>query len=207
MITEQRKKTASTFSDQLESWLRSKDKKTLARLGEVFGERAFGIAFLLLLIIPALPIPTGGITHIFELIAMLLSLEMLVGRRTLWFPRKLAKKRLSQATINKALPFLLKRVRWFEKFSRPRLQILMSQRLFRSLIALLMLMSSLFSFIAPPFSGLDTLPALGGVVMALALILNDFAFLVTGMLIMSIGAGLVIGLGVGGFHLLHTIFH
>jgi hypothetical protein len=34
----------------------------------------------------ALPLPTGGATHVFEIIAMLLALELIAGRDQIWLP-------------------------------------------------------------------------------------------------------------------------
>jgi hypothetical protein len=42
------------------------------------------------------------------------------------------------------------------------------------------------AFIAPPFSGLDTLPALGVVVLSLGVLLEDFAIVAIGV---AIGVG------------------
>ena len=52
-----------------------------------------------------------------------------------------------------------------------------------SAIGLVVLLFTLGSFVAPPFSGLDTLPALGVVVIALSLILEDVVITIVGMVI------------------------
>ena len=54
---------------------------------------------------------------------------------------------------------------------------------------------SLTAFAAPPFSGLDTLPALGVVVLALGFLLEDFVLAFAGLIIGAFGALLVIALG------------
>ena len=64
---------AGAFSDDLESWLHTDEKKTLGSLGDVFAEKSFAVAIMLLMFLPALPIPTGGVTHVFEAIAALLA--------------------------------------------------------------------------------------------------------------------------------------
>ena len=51
------------FSDELERWLRSDESKTLRALGDVFEEKSFAATILLLMFLPALPVPTGGVTH------------------------------------------------------------------------------------------------------------------------------------------------
>ena len=183
------------FSDDLESWLESPGKKTLGDLTEVFEEKSFAIALLLLMITSALPIPTGGITNLFEAIAMLIAFEMIFGRRTVWLPRRLLRRELGPATTTKAIPFIARRVRFFERFARPRLGRVLDQRAVLSAIGLVVLLFTLGSFVAPPFSGLDTLPALGVVVIALSLILEDVVITIVGMVIGAAGIALEIALG------------
>ena len=89
---------------------------------------------MILLGVPALPLPTGGATHVFEVIAMLLSLQLII-------------------------------------------------------------LLSIGAFVAPPFSGLDTLPALGGVLVSLAVLLEDIAILVVAVVVGAAGVVLEIVLG------------
>jgi hypothetical protein len=49
------------FSDELERWLESDDAKTLGRVNDVFRAKAFAVTILLLMFLPALPLPTGGV--------------------------------------------------------------------------------------------------------------------------------------------------
>lgn len=183
------------FSVQLERWLKSKSPKTIAGLDSVFAEKSFALAFLILLAIPALPLPTGGVTHLFEAIAILLALELIIGRRTIWLPKRWQKTQIGAKTRNSVLPFLMRRVRWFEKFSRPRMSRLINYPLFRSLIGIIVVVFSATAFFAPPFSGLDTLPALGVVILSLGLILEDMVVVVMGVIVGIAGMVLTIGLG------------
>jgi len=75
-------------SDDLERWLQSDGEKTLGSLIELFEEKAFAILFVLLLGVPALPLPTAGATHVFEIIAMLLALQLIAGRDEIWLPQR-----------------------------------------------------------------------------------------------------------------------
>jgi hypothetical protein len=182
------------FSDELESWLRSDGPKTLEELGNTFAERSFAVTTLLLMFVPALPLPTGGITHVFEVITVVVAIQMILGRRTIWLPRKWKQRELGATITGKAVPFVVRRIRWFEKFSRPRFAGLFRQRWFIRVIGLVIIAFTVGAGIAPPFSGLDTLPALGVVAISLAIILQDVVIL---------GAGLVIG--TGGIVLIVTI--
>lgn len=181
------------FSEELEAWLKSKDKKTFASLEKVFQEKSFAILILLLMAIPALPIPTAS--HVFELIVMLLALEMIVGRQTVWVPKFLLNKELPPALQSKLIPFVMRRIRWFEKFSRPRFGGFMRSYYFSRVAGVVFLMLSLAAFMSLPFSGLDTLPALGAVIVALSVILGDAMAFVIGIVVGSIGIGLVVALG------------
>jgi hypothetical protein len=188
--------TAETeFSTQLEDWLTSDGPKTLGDLSEVFAEKSFAVTILLLMFVPALPIPTGGITHVFEVITVLIALEMVFGRRMIWLPDRFRSRELGNLMTGKALPFVVKRVRFFERHSKPRLAALFGNRLFLSLLAVVIIGFTAGAAIAPPFSGLDTLPALGVVIICLSIILEDLLVLVIGLLIGAAGIALIITIG------------
>ncbi len=57
-------------SDELERWLNGDSRKTIGGLIELFEEKSFALLFVLLLGVPALPLPTGGVTHVFEILAI-----------------------------------------------------------------------------------------------------------------------------------------
>ena len=72
---------ADSVSTELERWLQSDGEKTLGSLVEVFERKSFAIVFVLLLGVPALPLPTGGATHVFEIIAVVLALQLIARPR------------------------------------------------------------------------------------------------------------------------------
>lgn len=182
------------FSDQLEGWLNSDGPKTIGQLGEVFGERTFAVTILLLMFLPALPLPTGGITHVFEAIVVLIGLQMILGFKTLWLPQKLRNRELGEAMTGKAVPMIAKRIRWFERFSKPRGTWIIENSWFARLMGAVLSAFAIAAAFAPPFSGLDTLPALGAVVVCLGIILGD-------IVVLAIGAAI----GVGGVTLILTV--
>jgi len=187
--------TDEPFSDQLERWLGSDEPKTLGGLGDVFGEKSFAVTILFLMFIPALPLPTGGITHVFEAIAALLGAEMVIGARAIWLPARWRDRHLGDTTTRKAIPFMVRRIRWFERFSRRRWAGLLEQRWFLRLVGLIVIALSVAAALAPPFSGLDTIPALGAVVVALGIILDDVLILGMGDLIGAGGVALILTVG------------
>ena len=187
--------TDEDFSAELERWLRSPGEKTLGDLADFFEERSFALALLVLMFPSALPLPTGGVTNLLELVAMLFAVQMMIGRRTVWLPRRLCARKLGGVTEEKAIPFIVRRVRWLEQYSRPRLTGLLDRRFSMSVLGFVVLVFTLGAFVSPPFSGLDTLPSLGVVLIALSLLLHDALVTVIGLVIGAVGIGLLFALG------------
>lgn len=183
------------LSDRLESWLREPGPKTLGGLTELFGEKSFAVLFVLLLAVPALPLPTGGVTHVFEVIAMLLALELVAGRRQVWLPQRWRRLEIGADMRRRFNEVLVRRIRWLERHSRPRAGALLSHRLSGVLHGVVVLGLSATAFLAPPFTGLDTLPAMGVVVLSLGILLDDSLLALAGLVIGALGVVLVVGLG------------
>src|SRR5215212_2599012 len=80
--------TRENVSDELERWLSRQGDKTLSRLIELFEEKSFALLFVLLLGVSALPLPTGGATHVFQIIAVVLALQLVLGRDEIWLPKR-----------------------------------------------------------------------------------------------------------------------
>ena len=183
------------FSEKLELLLSDKKSKSLKELIYNFSEKSFAILFLILMAIPALPLPTGGVTHIFEIIAMLLALEQIAGRKTVWLPDKWLKKSLPIGLQSKALPRFIKIIKWVEKYSKPRLRKLLIGNVSSRIIGIVFFIFIAFAFLAPPFSGLDTLPSLGVVFLSLAIIFEDFILFLVSIVTGCIGIILIFTIG------------
>ena len=198
--------TPENFSGQLEEWLASDAPKTLGGLGVVFAEKTFAVAVLLLMFPAALPLPTGGVTHVLEVVTVLLAAEMLIGLRSIWLPERWRHRELGAAMTGKALPFVIRVVRWLERFSRPRAAAAMRSATVRRLLGLILMAFAVAAALAPPFSGLDTLPALGAVVVCLAMILEDVVILVVGIVLGVIGITVDIVLGAAAVDLFRRLW-
>ena len=194
-VATQQRLAPEKLSDQLERWLTGDGTKTLGGLIDAFGEGSFAIVFVMLMAVPALPLPTGGVTHVFEVIVMLLALELIAGRRSVWLPERWRAVELAGSSREKFIAVLLARIRWLERFSRPRGRWLFGHRLSGSVFGLAVLGLALTAFLAPPFSGLDTLPSIGVVVLALGYLMADVVLASVGAAIGVLGVASVIFLG------------
>jgi hypothetical protein len=183
------------LSEELERWLKGDAEKTVGSLIELFGQRSFALLFVLLLAVPALPLPTGGLTHLFEIIAMLLALQLIANREEIWLPERWRSLEVAGDKQQRSINALIKVMRRLERGSRPRLAFLFGHRLSNILFGLLVFGGSLGAFLAPPFSGLDTLPALGVVLLSLSVLLEDVAVAVAGLIVGVTGVVLEIVLG------------
>jgi len=183
------------LSDELERWLRGDGEKTLGSLVELFGRRSFAVLFIVLLALSAIPAPTGGLTQVLEVIAMLLALQLIANRDEVWLPDRLCRRVVARGDDSPAITRLVGFIRRVERVSHPRLRFVFGHALTNVLFGVLVLAGALGAFLAPPFSGLDTLPALGVVLVSLGVLLEDVAFVVVGVVALVVGIALEIVLG------------
>jgi hypothetical protein len=206
MIAGTQRPAFPSVSDDLQRWLERDGKHTLGSLIELFGEKSFALVFVILLGVPALPLPTGGATHVFEIIAMLLSLELIAGRHDIWLPQRWRDLELAGPRQQKFVRGLMRFIRRLERLSKPRLRFLFHHRLSNIVFGALVLAGSLGAFLAPPFTGLDTLPALGVVLLSLGVLLEDFLVVVASLIVGTTGVVLEIVLGKAALHGISSLF-
>ena len=189
-----------TIGDELERWLTGEGEKTLGSLVEAFGDKSFAVLFVLLLGVPALPLPTGGATHVFEVIAALIALELIAGRHEVWLPQRWRGLSMGGDKQQRFLAALTRLIRRLERISRPRLAFVFHHRVADVVFGLLVIAGSAAAFVAPPFSGLDTLPALGVVLLSLAVLFEDALIAGAALVVMLTGVVLEIVLGAAAVH-------
>ena len=170
-----------------------------------FGDKSFAILLVVLLGIPALPIPTGGATHVFEIIAVTIAVQLIAGRHEVWLPQRWRRIELAGARQQRFIAGLMRLIRWLERRSRPRLSFLFHRRFSDIVFGALALIGTIAAFLAPPFSGLDTLPALGVVLLSLSVLLEDILITMAGIVLATAGILLEIVLGEAVIHTISSI--
>jgi hypothetical protein len=126
---------------------------------------------------------------------MLLSVQLIAGRDHIWLPKRWRNLELAGERQQRFLAGLMRLIRRLERISRPRLRFLFDHRLSNIVFGVLVIGGCLGAFLAPPFTGLDTLPALGVVLLSLAVLLEDFAIVVAALVVGVAGVVLEIVLG------------
>ena len=173
------------LSDELQGWLDGDGEKTIGGLAAVFDKRAFALIFVLLMGLPALPLPTGGATHVAEVITVLLAAQLVAGREEIWLPRRWCARTLD--TDGRFIRVLFRVIRRVERHSKRRLTFLFGRRLSNLGFGVVVALGATAAFLAPPFTGLDTLPALGVVLISLGVLLEDFVFVAVGLVVTAGG--------------------
>ena len=193
-------------SEQLEDWLSGAGDRTLGSLIELFEEKSFAVLFVFLLGVPALPVPTGGATHVFEVIAVLLALQLIAGRDEIWLPARWKARELAGERQQRFVTALMRMIGRLERIARPRLRFAFGHRLTNVVFGLLVIGGSAGAFFAPPFTGLDTLPALGVVLLSLGVLMEDFLVVVVALVVGVSGVLLEVVLGGAAIKGLERLF-
>ncbi|WP_422027007.1 exopolysaccharide biosynthesis protein [Roseovarius sp.] len=88
---------------------------------EALGHSSFAslmLVFSLICTSPASAIP--GVTALLALMVFILVAQMMVGRKSLWLPGFITRRRLSSEKLCKGIKWLRKPVRFVERFLKPR---------------------------------------------------------------------------------------
>ena len=133
---------ATSLSDSLRDWLALPGGHTVGGLIELFEEKSFAILFVLLLGVPALPLPTGGVTHVFEVIAVLGAAQLVIGRDRIWLPQKWRRLELAGPRQQRFLAGLMKLIGRLERLSKPRFTFLFGSRLSNAVFGLIVVAGS-----------------------------------------------------------------
>jgi len=126
---------------------------------------------------------------------VLLAAQLVAGRDHIWLPMRWRNLQLAGPRQQRFLAGLMRLIRRLERISRPRLRFLFDHRLSNIVFGVLVIAGCAGAFLAPPFTGLDTLPALGVVLLSLGVLLEDFAIVAAGLIVGAAGVVLEIVLG------------
>jgi hypothetical protein len=123
-----------------------------------------------------------------------------------WLPQRWLRLELAGPKQQRFLSGLMRLIRRLERISKPRGRRLFDHRLSQVVFGLLVILGSVAAFVAPPFTGLDTLPALGVVLIALGVILEDLLIVIVGVVVGAVGAVLEIVLGTAAVNGISSLF-
>ncbi len=101
------------------------DDTSLGMLFETVGTRSFGPLLLLVGLILVTPISgIPGVPTLVGAIVMLISVQLLVGKRHFWLPQWIQRRRVPGTTLCAALQRMRRPARFVDRILRPRLAVL-----------------------------------------------------------------------------------
>jgi hypothetical protein len=163
--------------DQLEE-AGTEDYVSVAGVVETFGHRSFAALMLIFALIAVSPLSTlPGVTAAVALVEFLLVTQMIAGRRHVWLPSILGRRRLTGQRLRQAVAWLRRPVAFTERLLRPRLTYLTEKPLLHIWLILILVLT----MVMPAMEFLPGSGTLASAVIALsaaAILTHDGALLV-----------------------------
>ncbi|MFN7017837.1 MAG: exopolysaccharide biosynthesis protein [Fimbriimonadales bacterium] len=165
-------------------------------LGEVLdraGDRGYGFLLTLLAIPAFIPVLPPGTSGVLGALMTLVALQMLFGLKQPWFPRRWQAKKLSPKVVAALQTRGVALLRKIEKVSHPRGRRLTRSGLILRLSAIIVI--GLALVLSSPMPFMNTLPALGVLLIGVGLANRDSYLLGAGWLV-GVVVALIMALGV-----------
>ncbi len=165
-------------------------------LGEVLdraGDRGYGFLLILLAIPAFIPVLPPGTSGVLGALMTLVALQMLLGLKQPWFPRRWRAKVLSPKVVAALQTRGVALLRKIEKVSHPRGRRLTRNGLILRLSAIIVI--GLALVLSSPMPFMNTLPALGVLLIGVGLANRDSYLLGAGWLV-GVVVALIMALGV-----------
>lgn len=149
-----------------------------------FGERAFGLGVIVFALPNATPIPFIG--ALFGIPLIFLAVQMALGHPHPWLPQALMDRSMQRTRFVSMVDLVEPKLRKVESILKPRLLFLFSPMADR-LIGFFVFLCALSIIV--PLPGSNFPPAIGVIVVALAVIAEDGVALIIGVVIGLLGLG------------------
>lgn len=161
---------------------------------DTIGNRAFGALIFAFSAPIALPIPVPGLSLILGIPLLLLTWQLMIGRRQPWLPAAILRRSFDRRDFARIVGGI---VPWLERFERvigPRYRWV-TEHISERIIGSLAFAFSLAVFVPVPFGNMP--PALGLALFALGLLERDGRMILAGGLIGTVGLLILFGIGYG----------
>lgn len=158
---------------------------TLADILLLAEERIFGFLFVVLSLPSALPVPAPGYSTPFGFLIFLLAVQLIIGSRIPWLPKRLVSHPLELTTVQGILKAGLPWLKRIETLTRPRLTPICVSLPGRVVIGIAIALMGISMMI--PIPGTNTLPAMGIFVTGFGLMEDDGAISLAGLVLCLMG--------------------
>lgn len=159
------------------------DTISVREIIEAFGERAFGFVIILFSLPNCIPAPPG-MNSVFGIPVLLFAVQLALGFKKPWLPRRILDKRFRVATFRKIIDAAEPKLRRVENLLRPRHTALFGPRGDR-LIGLFAVILALCVIV--PLPGTNWVPSIALVILSMAILQEDGLVLGFGILAGIVG--------------------
>ncbi|WEX11429.1 exopolysaccharide biosynthesis protein [Chelativorans sp. AA-79] len=154
---------------------------TVEQLRDALGDRSFATLLVFFALINMLPLPPGS-TLVLGVPLLLVSVQMVLGRSTVWLPRPILTKSVGAEQFRHMIGKVVPKIKWLERLVRPRYWPFAHGQVERAVGLCALLLATIVTL---PIPLGNWFPALSCAILGLALSERD------GLLL---GIGVVIGL-------------
>lgn len=178
------------FSDALEAFAASvtTERLDIGTINRMMGQRSIAALLLVLALPMALPVPMPGISAAFGVPLIVISAQLLMGRRQAWLPSRFDRYSIARADlvaiVGRALPML----RSLERIVRPRVQWMAGPWMMAPIGAVCLLLAVIIT-LPVPFG--NVVPGAAMSALALGLIERDGLAVALGLAIALLGLAII----------------
>ena len=166
------------------------DRIAFGDLVDAFGQRAYGPLIVVFAAPNMLPVALPGISAILGAPLILLTAQLMLGRRRPWLPGVLRRRSLGRASFEGLVARIMPRLRRLERMVSPRLPVVTGM-LGKRVVGALGLLLALTVTLPVPFG--NAVPGLALVIMSVGLLGRDGLAVLAGGLIGVAGLAIVSG--------------
>lgn len=161
---------------------------TIGEIKDILSDRAFGTLMLLFALPNLVPLPIPGISTILGTPLIILSYQLMKGRKSPWFPKWLANRSLDSNKIKRTLLYIIPYIIQLEFLLKPRLSFLAEYPLDKFIASICLIMSIIMAL---PIPLGNWFPAFTICLFALSIIEKDGVLVLLGLISASISITLI----------------
>lgn len=180
----------------------SQHSVSIRELRDAMGDRGFAMLLVLFATLNLLPLPPGS-SLVLGLPPMLVSAQLMLGRRTAWLPRFLLDKSIGAERFRQSVGYILPRLERLERMVRPRWWPFDMETSDRYL-GLATFLLSVVVFLPIPLG--NWMPAFSIAILGLALSERDGVFLGIGVALALLSLAIIGAVGAAGAALASAVF-
>lgn len=161
---------------------------TIGDLANVLADRAFAILLFIFALPNLVPFPIPGLSAILGVPLIVLSFQLMTGRKSPLFPKWISKHSFNYKDMRKVVYFTIPYLKKAERFLKPRFKFLLKYS-FERIIAFICFIMAIMITLPIPLG--NWLPAMTICLFAIAMLEHDGIFVLLGMCVATVSIILV----------------